>query len=78
MSDESAEYQAAVRALQDNYKAGIRAFAEWFAKNWQISPEEWAKSFGEPLPAEAWLKGYNAGVESVLGALDSFLGDYHP
>jgi hypothetical protein len=75
----TAEYQDAVAALEESYKAGVRAFAEWFAKEWTLTPEQWAKAYADPPPGGPdWFKGHNAGVESVLLALDSFFGDFHP
>jgi hypothetical protein len=77
-SSESAEYQGAVQDLETAYKAGVRAFAEWFAREWLMTRDEWVKSYAEPPPSDEWFKGQNAGVLSVIGALDSFFGDFHP
>lgn len=71
------EYQAAVAAIEEAHKTALRAFAEWFAREWKITREQWRKNFADPLPEGDWFDGYNAGVESVKGALDAFLGDHH-
>lgn len=74
----AAEYQQALTDLEDNFKSGIRAFAEWFAKEWVTSPEQWRKAFEEPVPSDDWFRGHNTGVEGVLMALDTFFDEYHP
>ena len=78
MSEEAAEYQAAVQELEVSYKAGVRAFAEWFAKEWTITRDQWGNQYESKPPSDEWFKGHNAGVESVILALDSFFGDFHP
>lgn len=78
MSDQSNEYLAAVQDLEGAYKAGVRAFAEWFAREWLMSREDWIKCYEEPPPSEEWFKGHNVGVEAVIDALDTFFGDFHP
>ena len=78
MSDESAEYQGAVQDLEIAYKDGVKAFAQWFAREWLMTREMWIKSYQEPPPSDEWFKGHNAGVEGVMVALDTFFGDFHP
>lgn len=77
MSQPVADFQQALTDLEDSYRRGIRAFAEWFAKEWQITPEQWGREFAEPAPGgPEWFAGHNAGVEGALVAVDHFLDDY--
>lgn len=78
MRDPAAEYQSAVAGIEEAHKEALRAFADWFAKEWQSSREQWQKEFAEPAPKGDWFDGWNAGVASVTDALDVFLGDFHP
>ena len=71
------EYQSAISDLNECCRAGVRAFAKYYAKEWQISREQWLKSYAEPCPSDEYLKGFNAGCEAVEAACDSFLGEYH-
>lgn len=77
MTSEPAEYHEAVADLEAAYKVGVRAFAEWFAREWKMTREEWLKAYQEPPPSDDWFTGQNAGVESVTGALESFFDEYH-
>lgn len=78
MDDPVGEYGSAVEGLEVAYKAGLRAFAKWFATEWQLTREEWVKAYAEPPPSDEWFRGHNAGVEAVLMGCDHFLGDFHP
>lgn len=75
--DGAAEYQQVVTDLNDLYRQGIRAFAKWVGENWQVSRDEWVKSYDSPPPSAEYIKGFNAGVEAVDAAADAFLDDYH-
>ncbi len=72
MSD---EFQSGLEKIEDSYRIGIRAFAEWFAESWKISREEWERDYVEKAPSEEWFSGHNAGVEGVLMAADAFLDE---
>ena len=79
MSVPEAEFQQALTDLEDTLRRGIRAFAEWYVKEWQITPEQWQREYADPLPGGAeWFAGHNAGVEAVLIACDQFLDEYAP
>lgn len=78
MSHESSDYEDALWNMQESYKDGIRAFAKWFAKEWQLSPEQWIKDYAEDPPSQEWFAGRNAGVQSVVDAVDCFIGEFHP
>jgi hypothetical protein len=75
---ESAEFQSALDTLQTALTDSLKAFAEWYAREWPFkeTEEEWRRTCGEPYPGDEWVKAYNAGVASVLGALDCFLEDH--
>lgn len=74
-----AEFQQCIIDVEDTLRRAIRAFAEWYAKEWQITAEQWKRDYADPLPGgPEWFAGYNAGVEAITGAADSFLGDYLP
>ena len=75
-NNEAAEFQTAVEALERSYRQGLKAFAEWFAKEWQMTPEQWCEAFADPVPSEKWFEGYNAGVESARTALDIFIDEH--
>ena len=76
MSNEAPEFQNAVDAIERSYREGLRAFADWFAKEWQMTPEQWREAFADPAPSKAWFEGYNAGVESARTALDIFIDEH--
>ncbi len=71
-------FHAAQDVLLTAYTEGLKAFAEWYAREWPFkeTEEEWRRTYAEPYPGEEWVKAYNAGVASVLGALDCFLDDH--
>ena len=75
---EAAEFQQAVNELEESLKNGLKAFAQWFEREWQHKGrEEWEKSYSEPYPGDEYIEGYNAGVRSVRIALDCFLDDLY-
>jgi len=76
MINEAAEFQTAVDALERSYREGLKAFADWFAKEWQMTPEQWREAFADPAPSKMWFEGYNAGVESARTALDIFIDEH--
>lgn len=71
--DGSDEYQQAITDLNDSFRAGIRAFAKWAAENWRIDDAD-AQEQGHP---KEYQRGWNAGMEGVDAAADSFLEEYH-
>jgi len=77
VSHEPDEYHSAIFDLEETYRQGVRAFAKWFSETWTMTREEWIKAFDDPPPSDDYFKGFNAGVESVSGALDQFLDEFH-
>jgi hypothetical protein len=78
MGDNDAEYLSHIADLEVAYKGGVRAFAAWFMEYWKISREQWIKDYAEEPPSDEYIKGFNAGVESVDIALDQFFDEFHP
>lgn len=77
MTDNS-PFEHARDALEQALRDSLRAFAEWYAREWPFreTEAEWRKTYAEPYPGDEWVKAYNAGVEAVLGALDAFLDEH--
>jgi len=78
VSNPAAEYEAVFRVIEEAHKESLRAFAAWFVKEWTMTREQWLNEFADPPPEGDYFDGYNAGVESILSALDSFLDEHHP
>lgn len=79
MDEEAAEYQEAIADLEDCFRRGIRAFAAWYAAEWKLTAEQWAREFSEPPPGgDEWFAGHNAGVDAINIAVDAFLDENHP
>jgi hypothetical protein len=76
--DGASEYQQAITDLNETFKTGIKAFAKWYAASWKISRQEWVKALESKPPSDEYIEGFNAGVDAIEVAADSFLGDYHP
>jgi hypothetical protein len=71
------EFNFALGSLEEALKAGIRSFAQWYAKEWSMTREEWIKAYAEPPPEGDWFEGHNAGVKSVEMACEHFLDEYN-
>lgn len=65
----------ALQQIEEAYREGIRAFAQWFAKNWQQSREEWIREISEEPPSQEWFDGRAAGVESAVDAVEFYFGE---
>lgn len=77
MADEVAEFHTAVADLEAAYRRGIRAFAEWYAREWKMTLETWKHDIAdEPPGGPEWFEGHNAGVDSVIMGCEVFLDDY--
>ena len=44
----------------------------------EIGRQEWVKALESKPPSDEYIEGFNAGVDAIEVAADSFLGDYHP
>ncbi len=77
MTEPEAEFQSALNAIEDEYRRGIKAFAQWYSQEWRLTKEQWEREYADPLPGgPEWFKGYNAGIEAVLMACDQFLDEF--
>lgn len=73
----SADFSSCLHDLEGSLRSAIRAFAAFHASDGKITREQWtAWNEGAP-PAGDYFDGFNAGVESVLGAVDTFLEEFH-
>lgn len=73
-----AAYQDALQMLSESYKDGIRAFAQYMAKHWTMTPEQWRKMTADDCPSDDWFVGRNDGVKEAINCAEHFLGDFHP
>lgn len=73
--DENTEFQCTLHDIEQSYRAALLAFAQWFAREWKITREEWVESHEGAPPSDDWFAGQNVGVESVLAALNMFLDE---
>jgi hypothetical protein len=69
------EFEDALGLVDQGLRNGIKHFAIWFSKNWLMTREEWIKAYDAPLPDGDYFDGFNAGVESVLMACETFLDE---
>lgn len=73
----SDEYDSALFEIEEAYRQALRAFAKYFRETWKATPAEWEKAFEGPVPSDDWFSGFNAGVDSIDGALDTFLEEFY-
>lgn len=66
-------YADALGNIEEAYRDGIRAFADWVAANWGMTREEWVKSIAEPPPPEEWFNGHKSALETIPDAVKVFL-----
>lgn len=69
----SETYASVLPDIEEALRKAVRAFAEWHAREGQETREHWRRAYEDPMPEGDWLTGYNAGVESVLLAVDLWL-----
>lgn len=72
-----AEFEHAIASLEVALRAGIKSFAEWYAKEWQMTREQWLKEYAELPPEGDWFDGHNTGVDGVRVACEHFLDEYN-
>ena len=77
MTTPESQYLESVSRLNEVLFEALEAFATWVAQEWKMpnTEAEWAKTFTEPWPGQAWIDAYHADIESVPDALKAFLGD---
>lgn len=76
-ADAHADFSACLAELECSIRNAIRAFARYHAADGKITREQYLKWNSDPLPEGDYFDAFNAGVESVLGAVDLFLEEYH-
>ena len=75
--DAHANFAGCLTDLEACLRAAIRAFATYHAADGKITREQWLAWNENPPPEGDYFDGFNAGVESVLGAVDMFLEEFH-
>ena len=71
-----AEFQDALSDLESALRNSVKSFAEWMAKNWTMTREQWKHDYADAPPEGDYFDGYNAGVESVIDAYQFFVDEY--
>lgn len=68
-------YDVAAR-LQETFEEAVKAFADWAAKNWTMTPQE-AATLTEPSAAPAeYARGYTDAMSSIPDAVSLWLDEY--
>jgi uncharacterized damage-inducible protein DinB len=75
VTEAEAAYLHAVQLQQDALASALRAFAKWFATEWQQTREQWEKETAEPAPSPDWFAGRAEGVRSAEDAVEFFIGE---
>lgn len=76
MSNEMAEFHDSMSDLEQALRNGVKAYAEWHAKEWTMSKDEWVKSFAEPPPGgDDYFEAYNNGITATLDSVKVFLDE---
>jgi hypothetical protein len=76
--DERDEFRVLCDEAEDSLRQAVSAFAEWFAREWQITPAQWEHDYADPPPGgQEWFDGHNTGVEGALIAVDTFLDEHN-
>lgn len=72
----SADFSSCLSDLETALRSAIKAFAAHHAADGRVTREQWAKWFEGDPPSQEYIDGFNAGVDSVLMAADSFLDEF--
>jgi hypothetical protein len=76
-SEAHADFASCLTDLEAALRSAMKAFAKYHAADGKITREQWLKWNDTPLPTGDYFDGFNAGVESVLDAVDMFLEEFH-
>lgn len=71
-----AEFSDCLSDLHHTLRKALRAFAEHHASDAKLTREQWSKWFDGEAPSQEYVDGFNAGVESVLLSVDTFLDEF--
>jgi hypothetical protein len=71
-----ADFGSLLHDLEAALRGAIRAFAEYHAADGKITREQYQAWNADVPPEGDYFDGFNAGVESVLGAVDTFLEEF--
>lgn len=68
-------YDVAAR-LQETFEEAIKAFADWAAQNWTMTPQE-AETLSEPSTAPAeYARGYTDAMRAIPDAVSLWLEEF--
>lgn len=73
----SAEFSGCLVEMEAMLRNAIKAFAEYHAADAHNTREQWAAWLDGPVPSQEYIDGFNAGVESVLASVETFLDDHN-
>lgn len=74
--DASAEFSSCLSDLETVLVSAIKAFAAHHAADGKVTREQWAKWFEGDPPSQEYIDGFNAGVESVILAAETFVDEF--
>lgn len=61
--------------FEASYKKCLRDFVDWVDKNWRMeAKEKWPNI--DPYPGDDYRNGYEAALESLIGALECYLDEH--
>lgn len=61
----------------DLLERALKAFAEWAAENWTMTPAE-AETLTEPTPAPSeYARGYNDAMKAIPDAVSIWMEEFH-
>jgi len=72
-----ADFGTCLHDLEAALRSALRAFAKYHAADGKMTREQWLAWNATPLPEGDYFDGFNAGVESVVDAVDMFLEEFH-
>lgn len=70
------EFGTCLSDLESSLRRALRAFAEYHAADAKMTREQWSKWIDGETPSQEYIDGYNAGVESILLSVDTFLDEH--
>lgn len=70
------EFSDCLSNLEQAMRDALKAFAAYHASDAKITREQWSKWFDGEVPSQEYIDGFNAGVESVLGSVETFLEEF--